>query len=137
MNPLHRSSRYLVAVLLTGTLLRAFVPAGYMPAAPGKGLLFELCHDGVPPAIMAALGGHSAGHDSHAHGHHGQHDADDAANAASPCSIGHILSLAVIDAVESVEAAVIRPAGFATIDAPPLHFAARTRVFSARAPPAG
>ncbi len=135
MKPVYRSSRYLVVVLLTGTLLRAFVPAGYMPAAPGTGLLFELCHDGVPPAIMAALGGHSAGHDSHAHGHHGQHDAEDAAGAGSPCSIGHILSLAVIDAVESIEAAVVRPADFAAVDVPALRFAARTRAFSARAPP--
>ena len=53
-----------------------------MPAAPGSGLLFELCHDGMPAAMMAALkgGGHAHGHHAaHAAGHHGSHH-DSSAN---------------------------------------------------------
>ncbi len=133
MNPLHRSSRYLVAVLLTGTLLRAFVPAGYMPAAPGKGLLFELCHDGMPPAIMAALDGHGHGHGSH--GEHGHDTSDSDDRAGLTCSIGHLLSFAVIDAVDAVEPALISPASFTSAELPSLQVAAPTRAFSARAPP--
>ena len=45
MQPANQKWRNLVTVLLAGVVLRAFIPAGYMPAAPGKGLLFELCHD--------------------------------------------------------------------------------------------
>ena len=126
MAPLNRSSQYLVAVLLAGTLLRAFVPAGYMPAAPGKGLLFELCHDGVPPAIMSALGGH----DDHAH-----HVADAHADGVSGCNIGHLLSLAVIDAVDIVEPLVLAPVSFRVAGIPRPHVVTRTRAFSARAPP--
>ncbi len=136
MTPWHRSSRYLVAVLLTGTLLRAFVPAGYMPAAPGKGLLFELCHDGMPPAIMAALDGHVHGHGSHGeHGHHGHDTSDSEERAGLTCSIGHLLSFAVIDAVDIVEAAVIAPVSFTTAELPSFSIVPRTRAFSARAPP--
>ena len=134
MTPVHRSSRFLVAVLLTGTLLRAFVPAGYMPAAPGKGLLFELCHDGMPPAIMAALDGHGHGHGSH--GAHGHDSSDSDTRAEMTCAIGHLLSFAVIDAVDVVEPALIPPAAFTATDLPSLHVAAPTRAFSARAPPA-
>lgn len=134
MTLLHRSSRYLVAVLLTGTLLRAFVPAGYMPAAAGQGLLFELCHDGMPPAIMAALDGHAHAHGSHSeHGHHGSGNDSE---GGSPCNIGHLLSLTVIDAVDIVESALVAPISFADADIPPLPVVARSRAFSARAPPA-
>lgn len=129
----HRSSQFIVAVLLTGTLLRAFVPAGYMPAAPGTGLLFELCHDGMPPAIMAALDGHVHGHATH--GDDGHHAANSETDSASRCDIGHLLSLAVIDAVDIIETADFPPISFAAADVPRFHCAARTQAFSARAPP--
>ena len=58
--------------------MRALVPAGYMPAAAGSGLLFELCHDGMPMALMEALKGGGHAHDyhaAHAAGHYGSdHD---------------------------------------------------------------
>lgn len=83
------TARVCLPILFAGVAMRALVPAGYMPAAPGSGLLFELCHDGMPPAMMAALKGgghahghhaaHAAGHAAHAAGHHGSHH-DDAVN---------------------------------------------------------
>ena len=124
-----RKWRALLTVLLAGIVLRAFVPAGYMPAAPGKGLLFELCHDGVPAGFMEALGGH--GHHS---GHAGHGDHDEHAGGAD-CSIGHILSMAFIDESQTVEPAIQPSLGILiTI---PLQQLLRgySGVYSARAPP--
>ncbi len=91
--------RRLLPLVAVGFLLRALVPVGYMPAAPGTGLLFELCHEGMPAAIMMALAG-----DEHGHAHHGHHGHDGHhGSAESGCSIGHLLTLAMIDAVDSIE----------------------------------
>ena len=86
-----------------------------MPAAAGSGLLFELCHDGMPLALMEALeggGGHAhhlhaghapqAGHDAGHAGHHGGHHTDthaahDAHGAVGHCGIGHLLSMVFLD----------------------------------------
>jgi len=127
-----RKWRALLTVLLAGIVLRAFVPAGYMPAAPGKGLLFELCHDGVPAGFMETLGGH--GHHSGHAGHAGHGDHDEHAGGAD-CSIGHILSMAVIDEVDAPQAAILAAPGI--LVAAPLQRLLRghTGVYSARAPP--
>jgi hypothetical protein len=126
MQPANQKWRNLVTVLLAGVVLRAFIPAGYMPAAPGKGLLFELCHDGLPAGFMQALGGH---------GHHAGHGGHDDHGSAGDCSIGHILSLAFIDAPDTAQPA---------IQPPQVPFVAVMRqrqlreqpgVYSARAPP--
>ncbi len=124
-----RKWRALFTILLAGIVLRAFVPAGYMPAAPGKGLLFELCHDGVPAGFMEALGGH--GHHS---GHAGHGDRDEHAGGAE-CSIGHILSLAVIDEIDTPQTAILPSHGI--LVAAPLQRLLRghTGVYSALAPP--
>jgi len=122
-----RKWRLFLAVLLTGVLLRAFVPAGYMPAAPGKGLLFELCHEGMPAGFMAALGGH---------GHHAGHAGHDDHASAGDCSIGHILSLAFIDEVQAALPA-IQPVLGILVEPPPQRLpGASRRIYSARAPPA-
>ena len=118
--------RTLLTVLMAGVLLRAFVPAGYMPAAPGKGLLFELCHDGLPAGFMRSLGGHD---------HHAGHGSHDDHSSGGDCSIGHILSLAFIDASETAQPAVQPPQlSFIAI---PLQRLLRgySGVYSARAPP--
>jgi len=94
--------RLLVTVLLAGVVMRAFIPAGYMPAAPGKGLLFELCHDGLPAGFMQALGGH---------GHHAGHGGHDEHASGGGCSIGHILSMAFIDEVETAQPTMQPPPG--------------------------
>ncbi len=80
------------ALLLSAVLLlRAVIPAGYMPAGAGSGLLFELCPEGVSAEFMQVLTGESA----HDHGHmdHGETNHDD-----HRCPIGHMLtSAAAID----------------------------------------
>ena len=121
-----RKWRVLVTVLLAGFVLRAFVPAGYMPAAPGKGLLFELCHDGMPAGFMEALGGH---------GHHSGHGDHDEHSGGGDCSMGHILSLAFIDEIDAPQAAI--PPSPDILAAAPLQrlLRGRTGVYSARAPP--
>ena len=118
--------RTLVATMLAGVVLRAFIPAGYMPAAPGNGLLFELCHDGLPAGFMQALGGH---------GHHAGHGGHDDHSSGGDCSIGHILSLAFMDASETTQPAVQALHFF--LVAIPLQRLLRghSGVYSARAPP--
>jgi hypothetical protein len=121
-----RKWRTLLTVLMVGIVLRAFVPAGYMPAAPGKGLLFELCHDGLPAGFMQVLGGH---------GHHAGHAGHDDHASGGDCSIGHILSLAFIDEVSPVQA-VIQPAPVVLFAAPFRQLLrGHAGVYAARAPP--
>jgi hypothetical protein len=124
-----RKWRSLVTVLLAAAVLRAFVPAGYMPAASGQGLLFELCHDGLPVGFMEVLGGH--GHHADHSGHAG-HDED---ASAGDCSIAHILSMAFIDEAQSPEPAI--QAAIGVFVALPLVQLLRGHagVYSARAPP--
>ena len=112
--------------MLAGIVLRAFIPAGYMPATPGKGLLFELCHDGLPVSFMSALGGH---------GHHAGHGGHDDHAAAGDCSIGHILSMAFIDETQTAEPAIQPSLGI--LVTVPLQQLLRgySGVYSARAPP--
>ncbi len=118
--------RALVTVLMAGVVLRAFIPAGYMPAAPGKGLLFELCHDGLPAGFMEALGGH---------GHHAGHGGHEDHASTGDCSMGHILSLAFIDAPDTAQPAIQPPQ--VPLLAVPLqrHLRVQPGVYSARAPP--
>ena len=121
-----RKWRSLVTVLLAAAVLRAFLPAGYMPAAPGKGLLFELCHDGLPAGFMEALDGHS---------HHPEHAGHAEHASAGDCSIAHILSMAFIDEAQSPEPAI--QAAIGVFVALPLVQLLRGHagVYSARAPP--
>lgn len=126
MQPANRKWRTVFTVLMAGVVLRALVPAGYMPATPGKGLLFELCHDGLPAGFMEALGGHA---------HHAGHGGDDDHAAGGDCSIGHILSMAVIDEVDAPQSMNLSAPGIFV--AAPLQRVLRghTAVYSARAPP--
>lgn len=81
--------RQTLPLLLAALLMRAAIPAGYMPAAPGSGLLFELCPAGVPAGFMTALSG------SDHHHHHDNSDASESHFDAGQCPIGHLLSSAV------------------------------------------
>ncbi|HSN52942.1 MAG TPA: hypothetical protein VLS87_10450 [Woeseiaceae bacterium] len=100
-----------------------------MPAAPGTGLLFELCHDGLPAGFMEALGGH--GH----HAGHSGHGGHDERASAGECSIAHILSMACIDEVQTPGPAIQPPLG--VLVAAPLvqRLRGHAGVYSARAPP--
>lgn len=80
-------NRQTLLLLLAALLLRAGIPDGYMPAAPGNGLLFELCPAGVPAGFMQALSGSG-------HHHHGDSAASESHYDASQCPIGHLLSAA-------------------------------------------
>ena len=118
----------LVSYRLADGRAAARVRAGRLhAAAPGNGLLFELCHDGLPAGFMAALGGHDhhaghAGHDDHASG--------------GDCSIGHILSLAFMDEVQTALPA-IQPALGVLVEPPQQRLRSTSlRIYSARAPPA-
>jgi hypothetical protein len=82
---------YLKPMLLicAAMLLRAAIPAGYMPAAAGSGLWFEFCPEGVPAEFMQVLAGDS--HQDHDHTDHA--DDDD-----HHCPLGHLLlSAAAVD----------------------------------------
>ena len=81
--------RTIYAVVLCGLVLRAFAPAGYMPATAGSGFLFELCPDQLPVGVTFASPGHG-------HHHHHHHDPDEATGDA--CDMGHLLASAWIDA---------------------------------------
>jgi len=86
-----RSTQYrkTLVLLLAALLMRAGIPDGYMPSAPGSGLLFELCPAGVPAGFMSALAG------TEHHHHHDEADASQSHFDAGQCPIGHLLSSTV------------------------------------------
>ncbi len=90
-------------LLAAALLLRAAIPAGYMPAGAGSGLLFEFCPEGIPTEFMQVLAGDSA----HQHGHmdHGEASQDD-----HHCPIGHMLtSAAAVDNAWQAETMAAAP----------------------------
>jgi len=108
--------------------LRALMPDGYMPAAAGSGLLFELCPEGMPAEVMQALAG------GRHHHHHGD-DADGARVDTGHCPIGHMLASAVAHDAESNTDVAPATVEFA---APPvdLHIPVAHSRYRTRAPPA-
>ena len=91
-------------LLSAALLLRAAIPAGYMPAAAGSGLLFEFCPEGIPAEFMQILTGES-GHE------HGHMDHGDSGHHDHQCPVGHmLLSAAAVDDVWQEEAAPVAPA---------------------------
>jgi hypothetical protein len=127
MRPLNRNWRVLATVLLTGVVLRAFIPTGYMPAAPGQGLLLELCPSGLPAGFISAPNDH--------HGHHAGHDAQDEHETDGDCSLGHILSFAFIDAAVTTGVELAPVASIIAIAARDLVLPARVHAYAARGPP--
>lgn len=82
---LHANNRrWLIGTLLVALLVRALIPAGFMPAAD-RPLSFQICPDGFPAALLkndAAVSHHDDGGDPHAaHHHHGGATHSHAANA--------------------------------------------------------
>ena len=124
-----RQWRLLLPVLLAGVVLRAFIPAGYMPAAPGKGLLFELCHDGMPVAFMSALAGHAQ------HGQHSHHDEHQGHGSAGDCSMGHILALAFADSPDIPDVSILPATGSLAMLVTRLRLASHRFAYAARGPP--
>jgi len=84
-------------------LLRAAIPAGYMPAVAGSGLWFEFCPEGIPAEFMQILSGDE--HHDHSQMDHGGVDHDD-----HHCPVGHmLLSAATVDEHWDAEAASSAP----------------------------
>ena len=98
--------RFAIVMVLATLTLRAAIPAGFMPAAIGSGLPFEMCPSAVPAEILAAMSG--AGHVHHHH--HTGHDSggSDGHFNAGDCPIGQALAAAV--AFDDLPPAVIAPA---------------------------
>ncbi len=112
----NRSSLVLLALALVGVLLRAVVPAGYMPGSIESGLLFELCAEGLPASFTAELadagGPHSANrHGGHGGAHHDGHHGEDGP-ALSDCSFGHLLVYGFVDSGVVAESRVEVPGVF-------------------------
>ena len=136
-----RNNKLIAVVLLLATLgTRAATPDGFMPAAPGTGLLFELCPTAVTPGVMAVIRSwQPATHNGH-HGHHGHHGmggdhgADHGAHDSNQCPIGHLLSSAV--AVDTTWAAEEIPVAPEYLAAPVVARASASRAaYSSRDPP--
>lgn len=107
--------RPIVFFALAATLLlRATIPAGFMPAAPGAGFPLQICPSGLPEGALQRLtgatpghpgggqashGGHHGNHDKHGHrDQHDQHAGDDGHHgySAEQCPIGHLLAAAAL-----------------------------------------
>lgn len=118
-----------VFALLAGLLFRALTPLGYMPAAPGNGLLFELCPDQISSGFVFNDAGTSAHH------HHG--NSDDARTTAEPdqCQIGHLLFSAI--AADSTVALFIAALPASDQTSPPSQTISRltASAYQSRAPP--
>jgi len=112
-------------LLSAAILLRAIIPAGYMPGSLQSGLLFELCPEGMPAELMQSLGG--------GHQHH-MADDPESAHSFEACAIGH---LAVTAATTSFADLLAEPPvqSEATAVAAILFNAAPILAYSSRAPP--
>lgn len=129
-----RNRKLIAVVVLLATLgTRAATPEGFMPAAPGQGLLFELCPTAVTPEVMAVIrswqpGGHHMHHGHHGMaGDHGKHDSEQ-------CPIGHLLASTV--AVDTTWAAEDIPSAPVYFVAPVVVRVSATRAsYSSRDPP--
>lgn len=100
-------------LLCSAVLLRAAIPAGYMPAMSGSALWFELCPEHVPEQFYAALSGNVEEASSHmSHAAHAEHlELPDQQNHNDhdehECPFGHLLSSAT--AVDQLIAAISIP----------------------------
>ena len=129
MDGIRQIRRKPALLLVAALLLRAVIPAGYMPAAVGSGLWFELCPEGLPAEFAELLTGDTAHH------HHGDADSENAGDDAHQCAVGHmLLSAAAMDSTSQ--------AAELTLELPPAttsiySFTSRSRTYyQSRAPPA-
>ncbi len=108
--------------------LRLITPAGYMPASAGSGLLFELCPDGLPVALIHAIAG------GENHHHHGNGDDSTSESAIDQCPIGHMFSSSmVIDDIAALQW-LPAPTSIHIVSVRSLRLANRTQYLS-RGPP--
>ena len=93
-----RARRNALTLLLAAMALRAIIPVGYMPGSLGGELLFEMCPEGMPTAMVQALGGKH---------HHGGGDDEAATPGLEQCPMGHLLTPAA--ATNSSTTAALEP----------------------------
>jgi len=117
--------RSAVMLLLAAMALRAVMPVGYMVGTLGGDLLFELCPEGMPSAMVQALGGEH---------HHGSSDDEASAVSIEQCPMGHLLMPVAFNASTSLS--LVPQHTPAIIDFPRLvAIVATTSAYLSRAPP--
>lgn len=115
-----RRRQWLASLLAVAFVLRALIPAGFMPAGNGTAAL-RICPEGFPAALLPAL----AGDEHAAHHHHnswasGHHCAFGAAAGAPPLCHVSIVAFVAQNEVIRPHASVIAPSfGFRFLLAQP------------------
>ncbi len=117
--------RKAIALLFVSLVVRASIPAGYMPGSLQSESLFEMCPDGLPAAMVRAFGGYH---------HHGDAHDEATSDGSEQCDFGHLISPAA--AGFSTTIALQPPDPSFLPERPELvAIATSTFVFSPRAPP--
>lgn len=131
----------LLALAVT-LLLRAMIPAGFMPAAIGGGFPLQVCPSGLPDGALARLAGEHGGHSHHGHhGHHanhanhGGHDDGGHAYSAEQCPIAHLIAAAALPALAGAALPAAASPAFPVL-APRPPAAVRVHHYRSRGPPA-
>lgn len=113
------------ALLFVCLVVRASIPAGYMPGSLQSGSLFEMCPDGLPAAMVRAFAGHH---------HHGSAHDEATSDSSESCDFGHLISPAA--SAFGITIALQPPNPSFLPERPGLvAIATSTFVFSPRAPP--
>jgi hypothetical protein len=126
----HEYRRMIAGILLASLILRALVPAGFMPA-PGHGIgWFQICPDGFPSQLLSVPDpGHAAHHAGLGQQHHhgsvrSEHCVFAALASAGPTSLAILPSFAL-------ESSPVLLSGSIS----PVNRSLRHRVQQPRAPP--
>ena len=115
-------------MLAAALLLRAAIPAGYMPAVSGSGFLFEFCPEGVPAEFVEFLTGGTGQHHTHDSSDHHDH-------GGHQCPVGHmLLSAAAVDHGWQSDAVPLAP--FQAETGEHAYFEASQPNYRSRGPPA-
>jgi len=137
MNRISNRQGRALLILAAALLLRASIPAGYMPAGGESGLWYTFCPAGVPAEFMQILAGDQLHESGGHHGEHAEHQ-DDPHDGHSPddqCPIGQLLQPAAsIDSAWHPDTVPTAP----VFEALPVRlFAGTTRTYYlSRGPPA-
>jgi len=155
---LHANNRrWVISVLLVTLLVRALIPAGFMPASD-RPLSFQICPDGFPAALLAATPAdpqhHEGSGDIHAAHHHPggnnlvttsspvAHHHDGASHNHNSASAEHCVFAAAAGAGALAFAPTLSAPATTSLAAPPVSYVAPTaesrgfRVQQPRGPPA-
>jgi hypothetical protein len=113
-----------IALLLPLMVLRAMLPAGYMPVAENGTLRIAMCSDGFQPAATDHSGDQQSGSGDH-----------QLPSGSGDCPFANAAMNAPPPAVSQSVVTVESDAGAAPAIAAPTHAASIVRVQSARGPP--